>query len=61
MFATSTLSPTPVPVPFPYSPELPSGFLTIDGYVVAREEGETALRNGTAVLVGGLLVVFFPI
>lgn len=58
MLVSATLS--PAPLPFSYNSEQPSGFLTIDGYVVGREEGEAALRNGTAVLVGGLLVVFFP-
>ena len=32
-------------------------FETIDGQLVCYEEGEAALRNGAAVLVGGLLVV----
>jgi len=32
-------------------------FETIDGQLVSYEEGEAALRSGTAVLVGGLLVV----
>lgn len=39
--------------------EYTSGFNTIDGCFVSGEDGEAALRNGQAVLVGGLLVVFF--
>jgi hypothetical protein len=32
------------------------GYTTIDGYLISQEEGETALRTGMAVVVGGLLV-----
>lgn len=39
---------------FSYSP----GFETIDGQFVSLEAGEAALRNGSAMLVGGLLVGF---
>jgi len=33
-----------------------SGFQTIDGELVPFTAGELALRSGTAVLIGGLLV-----
>ena len=32
------------------------GYATIDGEMVSYMAGEAAIRNGTAVLVGGLLV-----
>lgn len=32
------------------------GFITIDGLFVSQAVGEAALRNGTAVLIGELLV-----
>lgn len=34
-----------------------AGFFTLGGDWVPRAEGEAALRGGTAVLVGGLLVI----
>lgn len=59
-----SLSPTLSPTSFPgrvalawgASPEIFPGFDTIDGYRVSQQEGEVALRQGLAVLVGGLLV-----
>ena len=38
------------------SQEVLPSFDTIDGYRVSQEDGEVALRQGLAVLVGGLLV-----
>ena len=35
-------------------------FMTPDGRLVPRELGEAALRQHTALLVGGLLVGFWP-
>jgi hypothetical protein len=35
-------------------------FMTPDGRLVPRELGEAALRQRTALLVGGLLVGFWP-
>jgi len=35
-------------------------FITPDGRLVPRELGEAALRQRTALLVGGLLVGFWP-
>jgi hypothetical protein len=32
------------------------GYVTIDGELVSHMAGEAAIRNGTAVLIGGLLV-----
>lgn len=33
-----------------------TGFQTIDGEIVSYAKGEQAIRSGTAVLIGGLLV-----
>jgi hypothetical protein len=37
-----------------------AGFATIDGEMIPYSAGAAAIRNGTAVLVGGLLVGAVP-
>jgi len=55
MLATTTLSFSSSPL----SPAEPLVFATIDGYLLSRKEGEAALHEGRAVLVGDLSVVLF--
>ncbi|GGE96407.1 hypothetical protein [Hymenobacter cavernae] len=40
---------------------MPADYQTIDGEMVSYSIGEAALRNGSAVLVGGLLVGVLPL
>ena len=58
MSLSSTLYPASLTLDALYGLEVQLGFDTIDGYRVSQQEGEAALRNGVAVLVGGLLVGF---
>ena len=50
----------PSPLPAEYTASAERDFTTLDGRIVPRALGELALRQHTALLVGGLLIGEWP-